>query len=201
MTNVNVNSYYTAGGIAYLNSNGRIETTVNITASGNYTLVIGAGGNAAAGVLPQIGITVDGVTRTNFFLTTTNLASYTVVLSLTSGTHALGMAFLNDYYAPPEDRNAFFSQFTITPAPALRISSLNLDSAQRAAIFQWESTPGTACEVQITGLLSPMIWQPLITITSSASITGWTDDGALSGTPPLSPAALQRFYRIRQVSQ
>jgi len=201
MTNVNVSSYSSAGGIAYLNSNGRIETTVNITASGNYVFVIGAGGTAAAGILPQIGVTVDGSTRTNFFLATTNLTFYTVVLSLTAGTHALGLAFLNDYYAPPQDRNAFFSQFTIMPAPVLRITSLNTDATQGTASFQWESTPGTGYEVQFTGLLSPMIWQSLITITSSASITGWTDDGTLSGIPPLSPAASQRFYRIRQVSQ
>ena len=40
-------------------------------------------------------------------------------------------------------------------------------------------------------------WQ---TITSGASITSWEDNGSLSGTPPMSPTASQRFYRIRQVS-
>src|SRR5208282_2404440 len=85
MTNVNVNAYYTFGGIAYVNSNGRIETSVNITTSGNYTFTIVAGGTSAAGVLPQIGVTVDGNTATNFFLTDTNLTSYTVTLFLTAG--------------------------------------------------------------------------------------------------------------------
>jgi hypothetical protein len=150
MTNVNVGAYYTSGGIAYLNSNGRIETSVNITTSGNYVFTILAGGTSAAGVLPQIGVTVDGNTRTNFFLTDTNPASYTVTLFVTAGTHAIGLAFLNDYYAPPEDRNAFFSHLTITPVAALRIIGLNTDAAQQTATFQLESTPGAAYEVQFT---------------------------------------------------
>jgi len=200
MTNVNVAAYYTSGGIAYLNSNGRIETSVNITASGNYTFTIQAGGTSAAGVLPQIGVTVDGITRTNFFLTSTDLTSYTVTLFLTAGVHALGLAFLNDYYAPPEDRNAFFGQFSIAPALAVRIIGLDTDAAQQRATLQWQTTPGTAYEVQFTPGLSPPNWQPMLTTTSSASITSWEDDGTLSGIPPLSPAASQRFYRIRQAS-
>jgi hypothetical protein len=199
MTNVNVNAYNTSGGIAYLNSNGRIETTLSFTTAGNYTFTIVAGGMAAAGVLPQVGVTVDGSSRTNFFLTSTNPTTYIVTLSLTAGTHAIGLAFLNDYYAPPEDRNAFFSQLTVMPAPPLQIIGLNTDAAQNTALLQWGSAPGAAYEVQFTPGLLPS-WQPAITITSGASITSWQDDGALSGTPPLSPAAPRRFYRIRQIS-
>ncbi|HZL43895.1 MAG TPA: carbohydrate-binding domain-containing protein [Verrucomicrobiae bacterium] len=200
MTNVNVAAYNTSGGIAYLNSNGRIETSVNITASGNYTFTIIAGGTSAAGVLPQVGVTVDGISQTNFFLTGTNLATYSATLFLTAGAHAIGVAFLNDYYAPPEDRNAFFSQFTIAPAPVLQITALDTDAVQHSATLQWKTTPGAAYEVQFTPGLSPTNWQPLLTNTSSASISSWEDDGILSGIPPLSPAASQRFYRIRQVS-
>jgi len=200
MTNVNVGVYSTSGGVAYLNSSGRIETALNFTATGNYTFTVVAGGNAAAGVLPQIGVTVDGSSRTNFFLTTTNLATYTITLFLTAGTHTIGLAFLNDYYSPPEDRNAFFSQLTVTPAPTIQIMGLDTDAVQRTATLQWKTTPGAAYEVQFTPSLWPTNWQPMITITSGASITSWKDDGTLSGTPPLSPAVPQRFYRVRQLS-
>ena len=200
MTNVNVAAYSASGGIAYVNSNGRIETSVNITASGSYVFTVYAGGTAAAGVLPQVAVTVDGGSRTNWFLTTTNLTAYTVTVVLSAGTHAIGLAFLNDYYAPPEDRNAVFSQLIITPPQVLKITGLNLDAPQQTATFEWASTPGAAYEIQFAPLLDPMTWRSLITITSSASITSWADDGTLSGAPPLSPAAAQRFYRIRQVS-
>ena len=200
MTNVNVNAYATSGGIAYLYSNGRIETIVNFTAAGSYTFTITAGGTAAAGVLPQVGVTVDGNSRTNFFLTSTNFTTYTVTLFLTAGTHAIGLVFLNDYYAPPEDRNAFFSQLTIAPATILQIIGLSTDLAQQTATLQWGTTPGTAYEVQFSPSLRPANWQPAITITGNASIASWEDTGALSGTPPLSLAAPQRYYRVRQVN-
>ena len=198
MTNVNVNAYSTAGGLAHLNSNGRIETVVNFTATGNYTFTMVAGGDAAAGVMPQIGVTVDGSVRTNFFLTTTNLAVYTVTLFLTAGTHAIGLAFLNDYYAPPEDRNAFFSQLTVTPLPTFPIIGLDTDMAQHAVTLRWETAPNAAYEVQFNPNLQPTNWQSLATVTSSATITSWQDDGNLSGTPPLTPAATQRFYRVQR---
>jgi hypothetical protein len=70
---------------------------------------------------------------------------------------------------------------------------------QRTATLQWETTPGAAYEVQFNPNLQPTNWQSLTTITSGASITSWKDDGTLSGTPPLSPTAPERFYRIRQV--
>jgi hypothetical protein len=200
MTNVNVNAYSTSGGIAYVNSNGRIETAMNITASGNYVFTFAAGGTAAVGVLPLVGVTVDGTTRTNLFLISTNLTTYTVTLFLTAGTHAIGLAFLNDYYAPPEDRNAFFSQFNLALAPVLRFSGMNTDAVQHTATLQWGARPGAAYEVQFTPSLFPTSWQPVLTTTSAASIMSWKDDGSLSGAPPLSPAAWQRFYRLRQVS-
>jgi hypothetical protein len=199
MTNVNVNAYSLNDGMACLNSNGRIETTVDITAAGKYVFAFGCGGTAAAGVLPRIGVTVDGTMQTNFFLISTNLTPYTITLSLTAGRHTLGLAFLNDYYAPPEDRNAFFNQCTITPAPVLRTSGLNIDAAQHTATLQWGTTPGTAYEVQFAPGLLQTNWQPVFTTTSAASVISWKDDGSVSGTPPLSPAAPQRFYRIRQV--
>jgi Glycosyl hydrolases family 2, TIM barrel domain/Ca-dependent carbohydrate-binding module xylan-binding/Glycosyl hydrolases family 2, sugar binding domain/Glycosyl hydrolases family 2 len=198
MTNINVSAYSTSGGIAHLNSNGRIETTINFTTAGNYTFTLVAGGNAAAGVMPQIGVTVDGSVRTNFFLTTTNLTTYTITLFLTAGMHAIGLAFLNDYYAPPEDRNAFFSQVTITPLPAFQIIDLNTDATEPSVTLRWETTPNTGYEVQFNPRLQPTNWQSLTTVTSSASITSWKDDGTLSGTPPLTPAAPQRFYRIHR---
>jgi len=199
MTNVNVNAYSTSGGIAYLNSNGRIETAVKITTAGNYTFTILAGGNAAAGVLPQIGVTVDGITRRSLFLTNTNLTAYTITLCVTAGTHAIGLAFLNDLYAPPEDRNAFFSQLTITPVTGLRIIQFDTDPAQHTATLQWLTSPGVVYEVQLAPTLLPANWQSQLTVTGSASISSWKDDGPLSGTPPLSPAASQRYYRIRQL--
>jgi len=117
MTNVNVSAYNVSGGITWLNSNGRIETPVRITTAGNYAFEVFAGGTTAQGVYPQVAITVNGVNRANWFLTSTNLAG------------------------------------------------------------------------------GP--WQAATNFTVSGNIESWTDTG-FAGAPPLSPAAPQRFYRVRQ---
>ncbi len=200
MTNVNVAAYSASGGIAHLNSNGRIETTVRVTTAGSYTFELIAGGTAAQGVLPQVGITVNGLTRTNFLLATTNMTRYVVTLTLTAGSHTIGLAFLNDFYAPPEDRNAYFDRLTVTPAPTLRISGVTADPAAQSVTLQWEATPGRAYEVQIATNLTAPAWQPVTTNTSLGNIASWLDTGGLSVPAPLSPAAPQRYYRIRQTS-
>ncbi len=198
MTNVNVAAYSSSGGIAYLNSNGRIETKVQFTTTGTYTFDLVAGGTAAVGVMPQIAVVVDGVNRTNFFLSTTAMTHYSVTLTITAGTHAIGLAFLNDYYAPPEDRNAAFDSLTIAATPAFRIVSLEADPAGQLATLQWETTPGKAYEVQIATNLASASWCAVVTNLSNGSIESWLDTGELSGSPPLSAAAPRRFYRIRQ---
>ena len=197
MSNVNVSAYYISGGVAWLCSNGRIETPVSFTTSGTYTFQVVAGGTAAQGVLPRVGIVVDGVTRTNFFLTTTNMTPYTITLSITAGTHNIGLAFLNDYYAPPEDRNAAFSLLTITLPAAPRITSLGTDPLLHRATLQWEGTAGKPCEVQLaSNLLSG--FQPVAVVTNDSSVASWQDSGGTWGAPPSSPSAPQRYYRIRQ---
>jgi hypothetical protein len=198
MSNVNVSAYSTSGSIVHVNSNGRIETAINFTTAGSYTFTFLAGGDAAAGVLPQVGVTIDGATQTNFFLSDTNLLSYTVTLKMGAGTHAVGLAFLNDYYAPPQDRNAFFGPLTIAALPTLQIVAPSPVLTENAATLQWEATPDSAYEVQFTPALTNP-WQPVATVTSAANIMSWQDDGTKSGAPPLSSGAPQRYYRIRQI--
>jgi hypothetical protein len=197
MSNVNVAAYSVSGGIAWLGSNGRIETPVCFTTTGSYTLQVVAGGTAAQGVLPQVGIIVDGVIRTNFFLISTAMTAYNITLSVAAGTHNIGLAFLNDYYAPPEDRNAAFSLLTITPPAPPRITSLTTDPLLHLATLQWEGAAGKPCEVQLASdLLSG--FQPVAAVTNNSSVATWQDGGGAWGAPPMSAASPERYYRIRQ---
>jgi hypothetical protein len=197
MTNVNVSSYYTAGGIAYLNSNGRIQTNVSFASTGVYTFEFVAGGTAALGTNPQVALVIDGANRTNFLLSGTNATHYYIPLYVTAGIHAVGLAFLNDYYAPPADRNAWFDYLTITPASAPTIGGIFADPSRQRVTVQWETVPGKAYEVQTTTNLAPAAWRAITNLTSLGTIASWADTGQLTGTPPLSPAAPSRYYRIR----
>ncbi|HYG33174.1 MAG TPA: carbohydrate-binding domain-containing protein, partial [Clostridia bacterium] len=175
MRNVNVAAYQVNGGLAWLNSGGRIETSVRFTSTGTYTFDLVAGGTLAQGVLPKVGLTVDGVTRTNFFLTSTNMGHYTFSLAVAVGTHTIGLIFLNDVYAPPDDRNAAFDYLRIAPPAALRISGLYPDLERQTMAVQWESNAGKAYDVQISSSLEAPAWQTVKTITTSGSITTWED--------------------------
>ena len=201
MTNVDVAAYSVSGGIAYLNSNGHLETPVQFTSTGNYTFEVVAGGTAAQGILPQVALLIDGVARTNFFLTATAMRHYSVTISVSAGTRKVGLAFLNDLYAPPEDRNAAFDYITITPPTAPRITWVNPDVNRSTVTVQWETIPAKRYEIQFAKTLATgPLWQALTTVSSPGNIMSWQDDGSLSGSRPFSAGAAQRYYRIRQIA-
>ncbi|RPJ00247.1 MAG: hypothetical protein EHM39_05155 [Chloroflexi bacterium] len=201
MTNINVTAYNVSGGSAWLYSNGRIETAARFTKTGAYAFEVMAAGTTAAGVLPQVAILIDGVTRTNWFLTTTQMTRYVLNLSIAAGTRRIALAFLNDANPAPEDRNAAFDRLVIMPPSPPRITWIHGDTARHLATIQWETTPGKSYEVQLTDELNgPTPWLPLIALTSPGTAASWQDTGALSGAPPFSPAAPRRFYRVSQRS-
>ena len=115
MTNVNINAYGVAGGIVYANSGGRIQNNVRFTTSGNYVFDLIAGGQPMSNIWPLVAFKLDGVTRTNLAVNTASLSHFTFVLPVTAGTHLVGLDFVNDGYAPPEDRNVFYDRLLIAP--------------------------------------------------------------------------------------
>ena len=197
MTNVNVSAYYASGGIAWLNSNGRIESQVHVTTAGNYTFEVVAGGTTALGVFPQVAISVNGVNRTNWFLTSTAMTRYAFNIYLGVGTYKLGLAFLNDANPVPEDRNAAFDRLTLTAETALRIVNCSADPVSQTISVQWESLPFNPYEVQVCTNLAGASWQVATNFSVPGNLGSWLDIG-FAGVPPLSPAAPQRFYRVRQ---
>ena len=117
MKNVDVGAYSSSGGIAYLNSNGRIETSVRFTTSGNYTFEILASGTPAVNIAPLLELRIDGIARKTIPVDSRSLQPYDVTLSVSAGLHTVALAFTNDYYAPPEDRNVAVDRLTISPEP------------------------------------------------------------------------------------
>ena len=117
MKNVDVSAYGSSGGIVALNSGGRIETPVRFMASGNYTFEILASGTPAVNVAPIVELRIDGVTRKALSITSRSLNRYYATLSVTAGLRTVALAFTNDYYAPPEDRNVAVDRLTISPGP------------------------------------------------------------------------------------
>ena len=165
---------------------------------GNYTFEVIAGGTTAQGVYPQVAITVNGANRATWFLTSTNMTRYTFTIYLGVGTYTLGLAFLNDAWAPPEDRNAAFDRLTLTPETAFRIVNWSADSG----FADRSPCNGNVSPSSPTRCRSARTWRahrgrPATNFTVPGNIGSWTDTG-FAGAPPLSPAAPRRFYRVRQ---
>jgi hypothetical protein len=200
MTNINVVAYQTNNGITWLYSNGHIDSAARFTTAGYYTFEILAGGTPMQGVLPQVGILIDNVSRTNFFLTSTGMTRYAFSLNMSAGVHRLGLAFLNDNSNTNEDRNLSLDWLTITPPTPPRIVSLAPDLMNHLATLQWETAIGKNYEVQLAPVLGVVPgWQAVTSLISPGTIASWQDNGALSGAAPFTPSAPQRFYRVRQV--
>ena len=197
MRNVNVAAYNVSGGSFWLYSNGRIESTVRVTTAGNYTFEVIAGGTTAVGVFPQVAITVNGANRTNWFLTSTAMARYVFTVPLGVGNSTLGLALLNDANPAGEDRNAAFDRLTITPESAPRIVNWSVNPTAQTAAVQWECLPSKPYEVRVCTNLTSALWQVATNFIVPGNVGSWTDTG-LAGAPPTSPAAPQRYYRIRQ---
>ncbi len=115
MTNVNIGVYSVSGGLVYAGSNGRIQTTVRFTTAGNYVFDLIARGQPLSNVWPIVAIQIDGLTRTNLSINTPSLGHFTVRLPVTAGAHTVALNFINDQYAPPEDRNVQYDRLIITP--------------------------------------------------------------------------------------
>jgi hypothetical protein len=62
---------------------------------------------------------------------------------------------------------------------------------------QWECLPFKSYEVLVCTNLAGALWQVATNLTIPGAVGSWIDTG-FAGAPPLSPAAPQRFYRVRQ---
>ena len=94
-------------------SNGYIEDTVQFPTSGQYQFKVIASGDMAGGGWPIMEIRIDKVAFATFVVNSSTWTTYTATKQISAGTHAVAIAFTNDYYAPPADRNLRADKVTI----------------------------------------------------------------------------------------
>jgi len=197
MKNIDVAAYSTNGSVFYMNSGGNIQVSVAFTTTGTYKFDLIASGTPAVGVWPIVQLKVDGGVRKAFSVTNTSFGHYSISLSIAAGTHVVGLAFINDYYAPPEDRNAAVEQLMISPDPLPRILSLNLDTAGQAATLVWEAVPGKTYHIDALQALGSAALASILVTNADSTAASWTDDGTAVPGAPGTSANPQRFYRLR----
>jgi PKD repeat protein len=105
---------YTSGGWNIW-SNGYIADTVDFSTGGTYTFEVRARGSYAGGAWPVMKIGIDRNEVGAVTVDTSDWAVYTIQAHVSSGSHEVEIAFTNDYYNPPEDRNLYVDKVTIYP--------------------------------------------------------------------------------------
>jgi len=105
----------TADGDAYcLWSNGYIEDSVNFPMSGSHRFIVTAFGSAAAGLWPEMEIRIDQSVIGRVTVNSAAWETYVVEGNIPAGIHRVAIAFTNDYYSPPEDRNLYLDSVSIS---------------------------------------------------------------------------------------
>ncbi|HEY3497383.1 MAG TPA: carbohydrate-binding domain-containing protein, partial [Polyangiaceae bacterium] len=95
-----------------LYSNGNVSTLHDFSA-GKARVVVRARGQTANGVAPRLVLRVGGEAIGTANVTSASFAPYTFTFTQPPGNRQIQLAFDNDYYAPPQDRNLFLDQLTV----------------------------------------------------------------------------------------
>ncbi len=94
-------------------SNGYIADNVDFPTDGTYTFEVMARGSYAGGAWPIMEVRIDQNEVGTVMVDSSSWVVYTIQAYVSSGTHEVAIAFTNDYYNPPQDRNLYVDKVTI----------------------------------------------------------------------------------------
>ncbi|MBN2133129.1 MAG: hypothetical protein JW741_26750, partial [Sedimentisphaerales bacterium] len=93
-----------------MGSSGFIEGPVHVATPGRYRIAVWAGGSPAQGTYPIVVVTLDGNELGRVECTGRESGEHAITANLPEGDAVLRLAFINDYYDPPEDRNLWLDR-------------------------------------------------------------------------------------------
>ena len=113
--------------------NGYIEEGTTFASTGIYQFDVRARGDLAAGVWPVMEIRIDQTTVASIQVNSSTWSTFSTTVPVQAGTHDVAIAFVNNYYAPPEDRNLYVDRVSIMPGDEIPPSSLITLEAEEMA--------------------------------------------------------------------
>jgi len=97
-------------GHAYLGSTGYIEGPVNVATAGAYRIALWARGTDAEGVYPIVALSLNDQELGRVECTGETWGVHAILADLPEGEATLRVAFTNDFYQPPDDRNLWIDR-------------------------------------------------------------------------------------------
>ena len=110
-----VKLYRSEKGEGSLPANGRTTFGLTVSRAGRYELAITASGTPGGGEFPKMRVDVDKKAVGDVQLERAGWCTLRQPLDLDEGEHHIGIAFINDFYEPPEDRNLRIRSVTLRP--------------------------------------------------------------------------------------
>ncbi len=99
-------------------TDGSATQDIRIPEDGRYGISVTAKGDPAAGLWPLMEVAVDGEVADVLSVPSRKWMTLTAPCELKRGAHTLKLSFINDFYAPPEDRNLHVKQVAVVRMPA-----------------------------------------------------------------------------------
>jgi len=103
-------------GRAYLGATGGMTCRLRFARTGRYEFRIRASGTEVDDVFPNIALQIDGRPAGNVSLHRAGWQTVVLTAEVSEGEHAIGLAFTNDFYRPPKDRNLTIESLDIQPS-------------------------------------------------------------------------------------
>lgn len=103
-----------------MGSIGSVEGKVRVATSGRYRIGIWAGGSSAQGTYPIVVVTLDGDELGRVECAGPEWSEFAFTTVLPEGEGVLRLAFINDYYDPPDDRNLWIDRVEFEALEAAR---------------------------------------------------------------------------------
>ncbi|GEM_PF-2289437 len=131
-------------------NNGHLAQTVNFPSSGSYRFTLRAYASFAAGDWSKAELRLNQAARAVITVNSPTLAEFTVTFSVNAGSQEVAIAFINDLYSPPDDRNLYVDWLRIQSAGAATAAAVSDDADGKIApssvakefIHQDETIPG-----------------------------------------------------------
>jgi hypothetical protein len=107
--------------------NGYIADDIDFATGGTVSFEVLAMGSYAGGAWPIMEVRIDQIPMGTITVDSSSWTTYTIQASITSGTHEVAIAFINDYFNPPDDRNLYVDKVTITTENSAPVSNAGND--------------------------------------------------------------------------
>jgi hypothetical protein len=114
-------------------NNGHLAQTVNFPSSGSYRFTLRAYASFAVGDWSKAELRINQAARAVITVNSPTLAEFTATFSVSASAQEVAIAFINDLYSPPDDRNLYVDWLRIQTAGAATAAAVSDDAEGQAA--------------------------------------------------------------------